>query len=274
MNKATAALAAVLLTSTPALAESWVADASTGCGIWSEEASSKDSATWSGNCVDGKASGNGTLEWFQDGKSVGTYEGDMRDGRLDGFGEIKLQAQSGKGVDRMTGTFAKGRPDGDVSYAGADGERFQGRLDDGVRDGFGRYLDKDGNLYEGDFRAGRAHGTGHFKTVDGTEYYGDFVDDKMEGVGILISGDGIYLGEFAADKANGSGVFDDPDGGRYHGQFKNGQPHGYGTYVSADDTVYQGRFVAGDPNGTFLVTAKGADKAVVEIWKNGEKVDD
>ena len=62
------------------------------CQVWSSEPdTSKDTATWAGECADGKATGPGRLEWFVDKKLWGHYEGQMAEGKLDG----RLGAEGG-----------------------------------------------------------------------------------------------------------------------------------------------------------------------------------
>ena len=55
-----------LLSSLPALAAtgSWLKDPITGCAVWTEKASGKETISWSGGCQDGKASGRfGDSHW-------------------------------------------------------------------------------------------------------------------------------------------------------------------------------------------------------------------
>ncbi len=264
---------AVLICAGSAHADSWVKDPRTGCQIWNSDSdSSKDVATWSGGCKDGKASGRGVLDWIHDGELIGTYEGEMENGRIHGIGDLQVRARSGDGFDRMKGSFKMGEPDGYVVFEGANGDRFEGVFEDGDKDGFGFSEDKDGNVYEGQFEDGKPHGFGYYKAVGGIEYFGDFKAGQRDGIGMLIDESGIYLGELDDGVASGAGIFEAKDGSRYHGEFSKGRQDGFGTYVAPNKDAYQGRFVDGKPDGKLLVTRASDGKSVVEIWKNGEKV--
>ena len=226
----------------------WIAAKDSGCKIWTDEApTDKDVVTWSGGCEGGKAAGDGKLEWVTDGKVYGSYDGTMKDGRFHNLGVLRLAAESG-GFDQIEGFFKNGEIDGG-----------------------GLFKDAAGNIYEGELKDGKPHGTG-YSNVQREEYLGSFEDGIRQGIGLLITDTEAYLGEFDNDKANGSGVLEDGEGGRYHGQFKDGKPHGFGTYTTQQNAVFQGRFVDGKADGQFLVKADAEAKAVVEAWKDGEKV--
>lgn len=65
-----ASASALLLLSLPAAMAAqpyWIADAKTGCKVWNSEPLPKESVTWSGDCLNGKAEGRGTLTWYRDG---------------------------------------------------------------------------------------------------------------------------------------------------------------------------------------------------------------
>ena len=64
----------------------WINDPGTGCAAWNPCPEENESINWSGDCVDGKASGNGVLQWFVDGEPSQKYEGQMFMGRADGHG--------------------------------------------------------------------------------------------------------------------------------------------------------------------------------------------
>lgn len=230
-----------------AAADFWVKDKTTQCLIWTDEApDAKDDVTWTGKCHGGKASGRGQLSWTRHGKSVGTYEGEMIDGRFDGPGILKLSVEGG--TDELTGLFKKGF------------------LENG-----GLYKDAAGNVYEGEIKDGQPHGSGYQK-IGEEEYIGEFEQGIRQGLGLALTSEVAYIGEFVKDQATGSGVLEDELGGRYHGQFKDGKPHGFGTYVTKEGAAYQGSFVDGKATGQILVTANADTKPVLETWKDGVKV--
>lgn len=61
-------------------AAGWIADAQTGCRVWSAQPEPTESVSWSGSCANGLAQGQGTLQWFKNGKPNGHSMGEFRDG--------------------------------------------------------------------------------------------------------------------------------------------------------------------------------------------------
>ncbi len=230
--------------------EFWVKVSNQDCTVWSDSAlKDNEVLTWSGDCVDGRASGSGTIEWFVDEKLKGTYEGGMRDGRLDGDGVLRVEEKQDGGFDRLEGTFIAGEPDGKARFDAANGD-----------------------MYEGGFQDGERHGIGYYRLVNGEEYFGDFEKGQRHGTGLLIDAKGdAYLGEFENGVAKGAGVFEGIDGSKYQGQFANGLPSGAGTYTAPNGDTYQGVFTAGKGNGKFVVTKKDGTQEVQD-WKDGEMV--
>ncbi len=235
----------------PALGEEvWVKTVNQDCTVAADEALKENEAvTWSGPCLDGRASGKGTLEWIVDNKISGVYDGGMEDGRLDGDGVLRLEIEKGQGFDRLEATFVAGLPEGDARYDAANGDH-----------------------YEGGFQKGERHGLGYYKMVTGEEYFGDFENGQRHGVGFLIASNGdAYVGQFEKGVAKGAGVFEGEDGSKFQGLFAGGLPDGPGTYVAPNGDVYQGKFKAGKAYGKLLVTKADGSQAVEE-WKDGEKV--
>src|ERR1700722_3526000 len=55
----------------------WIADKKSGCRVWNPSPEPEDSITWQGSCADGFAEGNGTLQWFSNGKQYETDAGEF-----------------------------------------------------------------------------------------------------------------------------------------------------------------------------------------------------
>ena len=111
----------------------------------------------------GAINGSGRLLWLAKGAAAydrdaifSEYEGDVRDGRPDGNGSIKLK--SGLTYD---GTWRDGIMIGYGVLRFENGDRYAGAVDDGAPDGFGRYASVDGTIFEGTFRAGKRDGVRH-----------------------------------------------------------------------------------------------------------------
>src|SRR5882757_1967314 len=65
-----------------------LADPKTGCRIVRADNEPNVSITWSAECYHGLAHGQGVLQWYQDGKPIARYEGEMKDGLANGAGKI------------------------------------------------------------------------------------------------------------------------------------------------------------------------------------------
>jgi hypothetical protein len=132
-------------------AERWITDGS-GCRVYSTWSLPRESVTWSGYCVDGFASGEGTLAWFASGQPAGHY----------------------------TGPMSHGRPDGTGTYTYANGDQFQGEFWQGQYDGPGTYTFANGVTYVGDFVRGESTRSGTLKLPDGRQFMTDLLEGRAE----------------------------------------------------------------------------------------------
>lgn len=124
----------------------WTADARTGCRVWNSAPEPGESISWSGGCRDDLAQGHGVLQWFMDGKPGSRFEGEYREGLL-----------NGRGV-----------------YVFANGSRYDGEYADDLRSGRGVFTHPDGESYDGEWRSGLPNGPGRLKRADGTVVWGDW----------------------------------------------------------------------------------------------------
>ncbi len=60
-----------------------------GCLVYSPNPIPNETVTWSGVCVDGKASGFGELTWYLNGEATGVYTGEFLEGEPQGKGVYK-----------------------------------------------------------------------------------------------------------------------------------------------------------------------------------------
>ncbi len=119
------------------------------CQVHNESPVPGESATWSGQCVDGKAAGVGRLVWLG---SYGThvFEGPMRDGKRHGPGTYTWAEG-----DRYEGSFRDDKRQGQGTYTWADGSRYEGAWRDGKPHGWGTlFFPNTGRLYEGQWVRG------------------------------------------------------------------------------------------------------------------------
>jgi hypothetical protein len=158
---AAAVSAGVATAAVPARAGAWVVDAKSGCHVWNPNPQLEESVIWSGSCANGRAQGDGIVQWLKGGVPTETDEGEWSDGR-----------QAGKG----TQTWSSGR--------------YEGELSDGEPNGHGT-LTLQKLRYEGDFRNGKPNGVGTLtaggETVRGTWKDGCLQGQRKGSIGVPLS---------------------------------------------------------------------------------------
>jgi hypothetical protein len=103
----------------------WLMDESSGCWAYDSNAGATNAITWSGDCRNGRAEGDGTLTFFERGHEL----------------------------ERLTGTFADGMlQDGHVEIAWSDGSSYTGEEVRGQFNGRGLLIASDGTRYDGQWR--------------------------------------------------------------------------------------------------------------------------
>ena len=122
------------------------------CQVWNHgKGDERERFTWSGACVDGKASGKGRLVWHSRfGRTV--YEGEMEAGKRHGSGTLK-RSDGG----RYEGEWREGERHGQGTYRWAIGHRYEGAWQDDRPHGQGTAFYADGDIIRGEWRAG-CHG--------------------------------------------------------------------------------------------------------------------
>jgi hypothetical protein len=85
----------------------WIADPRTGCRVWNLNPQEQEKISWSGPCKGGLAHGQGVLQWFLKDHRGDRYEGELRDGRQNGYG-ILVKPNG----DRFEGVWLDGKANG------------------------------------------------------------------------------------------------------------------------------------------------------------------
>ncbi len=200
----------------------WQKTVAGGCQVWNEGPLAKETASWSGDCQGGKASGVGKLlwTWIRKGDARrATYEGVMLAGK-----------EHGHGV-----------------YVWANGDRYEGDWVKGDFSGHGVYVAANGNRYEGDWVKGKRTGHGVFVWANGNRYEGDWVKSEISGRGVYVWANGDrYEGNWVKGKHSGHGVLVWANGSRCQGSWTNGRPDGH-----ADCLIDGERYVGVWRNGCF-----------------------
>jgi hypothetical protein len=258
----------------------WLKDPTTGCEIWSEgDDTDKAVATWSGSCIEGKATGFGGLVVHDKQGLLLSFNGEMLKGKVDGAGALRFRNDEEGGFNRYIGAFENNQPMGDGIFVSSEGWRLEAEFDGSFDTGIGTLRvfseTEDGNdaVFRGEFKDGELVGAAlaFYETPEGEAYFGEIENGVREGFGTLVhANDDAYVGEFVKGKASGVGSYESADDSLMMGIYENGNPNGPGTYIAANGDAYQGMFVDGKPEGLVLVTKADGNQSV-ETWKNGEK---
>ena len=128
------------------------------CQVWNEGFTGSVPFTWSGACVDGKASGQGRLT--RSGSDF-VYDGGMQGGKMHGHGTFTLSGH------RYEGKFRGGEWHGYGTYTSSEGDRYEGEFRDSWRHGQGTFTFANGDRYEGEWREGWRHGRGTYTWAGG-----------------------------------------------------------------------------------------------------------
>ena len=87
-------LAVSLFLATQAVAQNdatppgWITATNQPCKIWNPHPEPNEAVTWSGECKDGYASGQGVLRWTVNGKLDVEFEGRYNNGKRNGHGVL------------------------------------------------------------------------------------------------------------------------------------------------------------------------------------------
>jgi hypothetical protein len=116
---------------TPHAEPGWISDSRTGCRIWNAEPVPNQSVSWSGGCQNRLAQGRGVLQWFRNGRPHDRYDGELVAGKYDGQGKY-VWADSGFHYE---GEWRDGRANGTGELT-TKKDSFKGSWSDGCfRDG-------------------------------------------------------------------------------------------------------------------------------------------
>ena len=180
-------LVAMLERRTPETKPGWHKIIGMDCHVWNNYPGPKESVTWTGECVDGLASGAGKLVWWwvRNGKwRVETFEGEQRAGRRHGQGTVADE------YSHYQGEFREGNRHGRGTAVFSDGVRYEGEWRDNLFDGQGIYTTEDGFRYEGGYRKDTQHGEGTAVFSNGDRYEGEWQNGQPHGWGVGVFADG------------------------------------------------------------------------------------
>lgn len=128
----------------------WFKDEESGCSVWGEHEQPIVSVSWSGDCVDGKAQGQGIMEVFIDNIPFSHYEGEYQAGKAHGYGVLVSPDQS-----RYEGYFENNLMHGQGVIISSDGKRLEGEYYHGFPNGKLIATTPSGETVEMEFKNGR-----------------------------------------------------------------------------------------------------------------------
>ncbi len=121
-----------ILLSTGAFADEYITSTDTNCQVHNPNPEPNETITWSGSCINGYASGKGTLQWYQNGIKGSKYVGGFRNGKPHGKGTYTY-----KSGNSYTGDWRDDNKHGKGAYTWADGSVYKGEFAYDKRNGFG-----------------------------------------------------------------------------------------------------------------------------------------
>ncbi|MEO8300318.1 MAG: hypothetical protein ABI608_00920 [Rhizomicrobium sp.] len=152
----------------------WLKDGT--CALFSADAHSGDTVSWTGSCIDGYAEGLGTATFTHDGQSQSFTANFVRGVIPDGH----VISRWGQGWS-YDGEAVDGRFQGAGILTTDTSDRFDGQWTNGKMSGFGVLLRANGERYAGDWKDDKPNGSGELRQTDGTFVKGVFVDGKLAG---------------------------------------------------------------------------------------------
>ena len=133
---------------------------------------------------------------------------------------------------------------------------WNGEILDSVANGNGSltFVDEDGK--EISTKVNMFYGTSSLDEIvtmdDGSQYVGAVIDDRMEGFGVLVKADELYIGYFHDSKPNGFLKLYRNGKLYYEGYWKDGAFNGEGTLYKEDGSIKTGDWVAGRLSQTLI----------------------
>ena len=119
-----------------------------------------------------KTSSGYVWETFEDGEVQSKYNGEIKNGKPNGFGFQTYK----------------------------NGNKYFGEHKNGLPNGQGRSIYPDGGIYLGEYKNGKFHGQGTFIWNDGYYYEGEFRDGTPNGQGTESLPNGQLVGEYKDGK--------------------------------------------------------------------------
>jgi len=108
--------------------------------------------------------------------------------------------EEGKSHSKYNGEIKNGKPNGFGFQTYKNGNKYFGEHKNGLPNGQGRSIYPDGGIYLGEYMKGKFHGQGTFIWKDGYYYDGEFRDGTPNGQGTETLPNGQLVGEYKDGK--------------------------------------------------------------------------
>lgn len=281
----------------------WI-QTSDGCKVYNPHPVKNETITWSGECVDGYANGEGTLTWFKKGAKNQEYSGQMKRGQPHGRGKydyldgeihegeyVKGDLEGhGRVIERnnkdsityyFEGEFKDGSPQGygeEIYFYAAGGDTssvYKGNLSDWYnRNGHGvlkEYYNNSVSIAIGEFINNRLEGEAEIRKYTNKKlvayYKGNYQNGGRNGYGEEVFGHNKYLGEWKKDQKEGKGKLILDSVLIYDGEWKNDKFNGLGKRFFFDGSYYVGEFKNNQRDGFGVLYWKDGTRYVGEFKK-------
>lgn len=239
------------------------------CHIWSHNYSPSKSATWTGTCRAGIATGTGTLTW-SDYNATLSYEGQLTAGKMqspfrttrsDGTVETIIEGDISAGIINGWGTMKS--PSGGVST---------GFIKDNKLHGLWTHKEPDGNVLETPYVEGKIHGTQINRYADGTSET-PYVEGREHGTAVTRFTNGTVIEtRWVSGKKHGSQIQRLSTGGMKETPYVDGKRHGIEIFRHSNGIVEITPWVDDKLHGTQIIRL--ADGTLSKIqWVNDEVQD-
>jgi len=151
-------------------------DSRSDCSLYDVQTRPALSATWSGSCARGLATGRGTATFVRDDRTEVTISATFASGRAQD-GEASVRWSGGA---QYSGRWAHGAPNGHGSMTWTNGDRYDGEFVDGRAEGEGLEVWANGDRYEGPWHHDVPDGSGTFTKKGGLAQKIVFVEGKRQ----------------------------------------------------------------------------------------------
>ena len=236
------------------------------CHIWSHDYSPGKSATWTGACRAGIATGTGTLTW-SDYEATRSYEGQLSSGKMqspfrakrsDGTAETVIEGDISAGIINGSGTIKS--PGGGVSM---------GLIKDNKLHGLWTHKGPDGYVLETPYVEGKKHGTQIDRDADGISET-PYVNGREHGTAVTRFTNGTVIEtHWANGKKHGSQILRLPTGGMKETPYVDDKKHGIEIFRHSNGIVEITPWVDDKLHGTQII--RFADGTVSKVqWVNDE----